>query len=107
MQLREAYERAVDYAENPGDVVVSDEYEKLKDGTEVDQFIYRMNLLYEDLESRKDEDEWSALLNSYDDDLDGELQERVLVYIMSHHQFPGLFGKSWTRNFIFRPRQKS
>lgn len=99
MQLREAYERAVAYAENPGDVVISDEYEKLKDGTEVDRFIYRMNLLYEDLESRKDEDEWSALLNSYDDDLDGELQERVLVYIMSHHQFPWAIWKKLDEKF--------
>lgn len=91
MRLREAYENALAYAEQKDDADnadAQDAFEALKDGSEVDRFIYRMNQLYVDVDLRRDEAEWQSLMDSYEDDLDGELQERVLVYIMDHHLFP-------------------
>lgn len=87
MKLREAYENALAFADCTEEST-DDTYEALKDGSEIDQFIYRMNIIYENLEKRIDEKVWDELLNSYEDDLDGELQERVLAYFLSHHQFP-------------------
>lgn len=101
MQLREAYEKAMNYARQAEAAPISDEYEALKDGSEIDQFIYRMNLIYEDLDRRVDEAEWKELLASYDDDLDGELQERALVYIMSHHLFPWAIWKLIDEKFHY------
>lgn len=102
MRLREAYEKAVAYAEQKDDADNADSqdaFEALKDGSEVDRFIYRMNRLYVDVDSRRDEAEWQSLMDSYEDDLDGELQERVLVYIMDHHLFPWSIWKILDNKF--------
>ena len=91
MRLREAYENALSYAgqkDEAENADLQDAFEALKDGSETDRFIYQMNRLYVDVDSRKDEAQWQSLMDSYEDDLDGELQERVLVYIMDHHFFP-------------------
>lgn len=108
MRLREAYENALSYAEQKDEAEnadLQDAFEALKDGSETDRFIYQMNRLYVDVDSRKDEAQWQSLMDSYEDDLDGELQERVLVYIMDHHFFHGISGKSWMTNFISAQRQ--
>lgn len=102
MELRQAYEQALFYAEEADKQKCDeDEYEALKNGSEADRFIYQMNILYQDLELRISETEWDSLLRSYEDDLDGELQERVLVYIMSHHHFPWNIWKRLDEKFHF------
>ena len=113
MRLREAYENALAYAEqkdDADDADAQDAFEALKDGSEVDRFIYRMNLLYVDVDSRRDEAEWQSLMDSYEDDLDGELQERVLVYIMDHHLFPWSIWKGkilpWQPNMLLKIMRK-
>ncbi|MGN0131895.1 MAG: tetratricopeptide repeat protein [Lachnospiraceae bacterium] len=89
MRLREAYEQALAFAAQ--DEVKSDDMEALKNGSEVDQWIYRINRIYEDVDKRRDPAKWQEAFEAdicNELDLDSEISERLLVYIMSHHYMP-------------------
>lgn len=87
MRLREAYEQAIEYAR--GTQEQSDDGEGLKDGDEVDRFIYRIYKIYEDIEKRKNPAKWQeAFQDEVCDELDSEAPERLLAFIMSHHYMP-------------------
>lgn len=87
MRLREAYEQAIEYAR--GQEEQSDDMEELKNGSEVDRFIYRIYKIYEDIETRKNPVKWQeAFTDDICDGLDSDVPEQLLVFIMSHHYMP-------------------
>ncbi len=93
MRLREAFETAEAYRNGQDEESDDDKdpYEELKDGSEVDRFIYDTNQLYLDLKRRIDPEEWKKhFSNDICDSIDNEMEisERVLVYIMNHHYMP-------------------
>lgn len=87
MRLREAYEQAIEYVRKQQEQ--SDDMEELKNGDEVDRFIYRIYKIYEDIEKRRNPAKWQeAFQDEVCDSLDSEVPERLLVFIMSHHYMP-------------------
>lgn len=89
MRLREAYEQALAYANETAEK--SDDIEELKNGDEVDQWIYRISRIYEDVDKRQNPAKWQEAFEAdvcRELDLDAEIAERLLVFIMSHHYMP-------------------
>lgn len=89
MRLREAYEQAVEFART--DDEGGDDWEALKNGSELDQWIYQINCIYEDVDKRKNPAKWKEAFKAdvcMAFDMEAEVAERFLVYIMSHHYLP-------------------
>ena len=100
MRLREAYEQAIEYAR--GQQEQSDDMEELKNGDEVDRFIYRIYKMYEDIEKRRNPAKWlEAFQDEVCDGLDSEVPERLLVFIMSHHYMPMAVWKAIDDKFHY------
>lgn len=93
-ELRRAYEEALEYAsrEETESLHNNDEapvYAGKKD--EVDLWIDRIDAIYQDVRTRKDEKKWEELLHDpICDDLDTEIEaaEKLLVFFMSHSYMP-------------------
>lgn len=93
-ELRRAYEEALEYASQPEDQDVTDSDESKygygkKD--EVDEWLERVDAVYQDVVKRRDENMWETILHDpVCDDLDMELEaaEKLLVYFMSHSYMP-------------------
>ncbi len=94
MELRKAYEEAMQYATLDEESLHNIESEGTAFcGTknEVDLWIDKIDVIYQDVKSRIDKDKWNALLkDSVCDNLDTELEagEKLLVYFMSHSFLP-------------------
>lgn len=89
MRLREAYEQALAFAAKTEEK--RDDMEALKDGSEADRWIYRIDQIYQDVDQRRDPAKWQEAFEAdvcNELDLDSEISERFLVYIMSHHYMP-------------------
>lgn len=89
MRLREAYEQAIAFANETEEK--KDDIEDLKNGDQVDQWIYRISRIYEDVDKRRDPVNWQKAFEAdvcKELDLDAEAAERLLVFIMSHHYMP-------------------
>lgn len=100
MRLREAYEQAIEYVR--GQQEQSDDMEELKNGDEVDRFIYRIYKIYEDIEKRRNPAKWlEAFQDEVCDGLDSEVPERLLVFIMSHHYMPMAVWKAIDDKFHY------
>lgn len=89
MRLREAYEQALAFAAQKEEN--TDDMEALQNGSEVDRWIYRISRIYEDVDKRRNPEKWQEIFA--DDicdelDLDSEIAERLLVFIMGHHYMP-------------------
>lgn len=93
MELRRAYEEAMQYA------IQDESLQNVDDNTsqfsgkknEVDLWIDKVDIVYRDVKTRIDESRWNALLkDSVCDDLDTELEagEKLLAYFMSHSYMP-------------------
>ncbi len=93
MELRQAYEEAIAYA-NRAEMVEETEYDELEfkgKKNEVDLWIDKVDSIYQDVKTRIDEAKWKALLkDDVCDNLDTELEagEKLLVYFMSHANIP-------------------
>lgn len=93
MELRQAYEEAIAYAkrsenEDDADDIVQ-EFKGKKN--EVDLWIDKVDVIYSDVKTRIQEEEWKELLkDSVCDNLDTELEagEKLLAYFMSHSNMP-------------------
>lgn len=95
MELRRAYEEAMQYAQ-------ADENDKMQNPdenaspfvgkkNEVDLWIDKVDMVYQNVKTRIDESRWNALLkDSVCDDLDTELEaaEKLLAYFMGHSYMP-------------------
>ncbi len=93
MELRQAYEEALAYAKRPETEEDLDNKEPEFKGkkNDVDLWIDKVDLLYQDVKTRIREDKWKELLNdSVCDNLDTELEagEKLLAYFMSHSNMP-------------------
>lgn len=100
MRLREAYEQAIEYVR--GQQEQSDDMEELKNGDEVDRFIYRIYKIYEDIEKRRNPAKWLEVFqDEVCDGLDSEVPERLLVFIMSHHYMPMAVWKAIDDKFHY------
>lgn len=87
MRLREAYEQALNFAAQTEEK--GDDMEALKDGSEADQWIYRIDRIYQDVDKRCDPARWQEAFEAdVCNELDSEIPERLLAYIMSHHYMP-------------------
>lgn len=88
MRLREAYEQALAFAS------LTDEEDfdaSLKDGDETDRWFYQITRIYEDVEKRKNPAKWKEAFDAdicRQMELDSEISERLLSYIMEHHFMP-------------------
>ncbi len=105
-ELRRAYEKALDYAnqEETNDLHNIDNERPISVGrkTEVDLWIDRIDVIYQDVRSRRDEKKWNEILyDSVCDDLDTELEagEKLLVYLMSHSYLPQAIWKLIDKRF--------
>lgn len=95
-ELRRAYEDALEYANRDETEELHSSEENEEEGhrgkkNEVDLWIDRIDIIYQDAKSRCDESKWDVLLHdSVCDDLDTELEagEKLLVYFMSHAYMP-------------------
>ena len=94
-ELRRAYEDALAFARRDEDAEdngeETGEIPVKKNKNEIDRWIDRIDVLYEDVRTRKDVDKWNELLHDpVCDDLDTELEagEKLLVYIMGHSHLP-------------------
>lgn len=91
-ELRRAYEEALEYAntdESLPDTAAEDQENVKKN--DIDLWIDRVDAVYQDVRTRRDEDKWKKLLNdSVCEDLDMEIEaaEKLLVYFMSHSLMP-------------------
>lgn len=89
MRLREAYEQALLFAGETDEADSGDE--ALKDGDETDRWLYQITRIYEDVEKRRNPDKWKEAFDAdicRQMDLDSEISERLLRYIMGHHYMP-------------------
>ncbi|HAF27117.1 MAG TPA: hypothetical protein DCG85_07375, partial [Lachnospiraceae bacterium] len=109
MRLREAYEEAVRLCSEDDDKEddTKDPYEELKDGSEVDRFIYKIHLLYSDLKRRTDPASWEEVLSdditeSIDNEM--EISDRILIYISNHHYMPKECWQVLDRKFDYSER---
>ncbi len=93
MELRQAYEEAIAYANREEtDESIDDEEPEFKGKkNDVDLWIDKVNVIYQDVKTRIDESAWNELLkDSVCDNLDTELEagEKLLAYFMSHANMP-------------------
>lgn len=95
MELRRAYEEAMQYATKDENESMHnlDENRSLFQGkkNEVDLWIDKVDVVYRDVKTRVDESRWNTLFkDSVCDDLDTELEaaEKLLVYFMGHSYMP-------------------
>lgn len=93
MELRRAYEEAMQYATQDETLKNMDESTSQFSGkkNEVDLWIDKVDAVYRDVRTRTDESQWNALLkDAVCDDLDTELEagEKLLAYFMSHSYMP-------------------
>ena len=91
-ELRRAYEEALEYANTDENLqnAEAEEQENVKKN-DIDLWIDRVDVIYQDVRTRRDEDKWKQLLNDpVCEDLDMELEaaEKLLVYFMSHSFMP-------------------
>ncbi len=108
-ELRRAYEEALEFASQEeidslhnADNATEQKYSGKKD--EVDLWIDRVDVVYEDVAARRDEKKWDALLHdSVCDDLDTELEaaEKLLVYFMSHTFMPQAIWQMVDKRFHY------
>ncbi|MCI8948805.1 MAG: tetratricopeptide repeat protein [Lachnospiraceae bacterium] len=85
-RLRQAYETALAFAGKP-----EDEEEAEKPKTEIDNWIEKVNQLYQDLLSRADENQWREVLaDPVCEELDTsfEAREKLMVYLLNHIRLP-------------------
>lgn len=93
MELRQAYEEAIAYANRVETDENAEEQELEFKGkkNDVDLWIDRVDVVYQDVKTRIDESAWKELLkDSVCDNLDTELEagEKLLAYFMSHANMP-------------------
>lgn len=94
-ELRRAYEEALEYANTTESDLHGAEngeqgFEDAKKD-DIDLWLDRVDAIYQDARTRRDEDKWKAVLNDpVCEDLDMELEaaEKLLVYFMSHSFMP-------------------
>lgn len=104
-ELRRAYEEALEYAnqEESEDLHnIDDEGQPAGRKNEVDLWIDRIDAVYQDVRTRRDEKCWDTLLHDpVCDDLDTELEagEKLLVYLMSHSYMPQQVWKLVDKRF--------
>ena len=91
-ELRSAYEEAIAYAEKSDDTLKKEDTEEDNHNkNDVDRWVDKVGIIYSDMSSRTDGNQWEQILNdSICDDLDTEIEagEKLLVYIMSHSYMP-------------------
>ena len=107
-ELRRAYEEALEYVNQEEEDSLhnvdneTQEYSGKKD--EVDLWIDRIDAVYGDVVTRRDEKKWDALLHDpVCDDLDTELEaaEKLLVYFMSHTFMPQVIWQMVDKRFHY------
>lgn len=107
-ELRRAYEEALEYASQPEDESLNDADESeygygKKD--EVDEWLERIDAIYQDVAKRRDESMWEPVLHDpVCDDLDTELEvaEKLLVYFMSHSYMPQSIWQLVDKRFHYK-----
>ena len=100
-ELRKAYEEALEYA-NQDDSTHDIEEITDEKKNDVDRWIDRVDVVYQDARTRGDERKWEQLLRDpVCDDLDTEIEagEKLLVYFMSHSYMPQAIWKLVDRRF--------
>lgn len=104
-ELRRAYEEALEYAntdESLHNVEVKEQENVRKN--DVDLWLDRVDIIYQDVRTRRDEDKWKELLNDpVCEDLDMELEaaEKLLVYFMSHSYMPQTIWQMVDKRFQY------
>lgn len=94
MQLREAYEQALDIiARRQQKTLISEDEEilALKNGDEYDKFMYEIHMLYRDFNRRIDPEEWNDVFSldiCETAEVDGTIPERLLAFFMEHYYLP-------------------
>lgn len=108
-ELRRAYEEAVEYAneeESGLHNVEDDESDSFAmPKNEIDLWIDKVDAVYQDAKTRKDESKWQELLkDSVCEGLDTELEaaEKLLVYFMSHSFMPQNIWQLVDKRFGYR-----
>lgn len=107
-ELRRAYEEAIEYARQSEEEKIHDtdemEYGHGKKN-EVDEWLDRIDRIYQDAATRRNEKLWDAILHDpVCDDLDTELEaaEKLLVYFMSHSYMPQSIWQLVDKRFHYR-----
>ncbi|MCC3868631.1 hypothetical protein [Terrisporobacter mayombei] len=105
MQLRESYEKALEYADSRDETNNSDENDNLnKDKSEIDLWMEKVQLVYNNFKTRNDLDKWSQLLN---DDvcqgLDSKIESRdaILEFLMDNYYVSGKIMRFLNEEFDF------
>lgn len=104
-ELRRAFEEAMEYADLPEGANTEEEdgeYQGKK--TEVDKWVDKFEKIYSDVTLRRDEANWTPLLNDpLCEDLDTELEagEKLLVFFMSHSYLPQNIWKLVDKRFRY------
>ncbi|MCR5654371.1 MAG: tetratricopeptide repeat protein [Lachnospiraceae bacterium] len=105
MLLREAYEQALAMcSREEEDDGINREYESLKDGSDVDRWIYEIYTTYMDLETRLIVERWEELLHAPVAealDMEAECAERLLVFLMDHFYLPLAVWKAIDARFSY------
>ena len=105
--LREAYEGAIDLIR--GKKQEADKQEDVKEQSDIDCFMEKVEALYESVPGRCDVDAWAGLLNepvcqALDTSL--EVREKVLAYLMDHFYLPSEVFRCLNREFHFVEEQE-
>ena len=104
-ELRNAYEEALLYSDEPdkqeNDKDVEEPNEKKN---EVDLWIDKISVVYEDIADRRNPGKWNSLFRDpVCDDLDTEIEagEKLLIYLMSHSYIPQSIWKLIDNRFDY------
>lgn len=107
-ELRRAYEEALEYANSEEDSLhnVEDDEAGPENArkNDIDLWIDRVDVIYQNAKTRKDEEKWKHILNDpVCEDLDMELEaaEKLLVYFMSHSFMPQAIWKMVDHRFRY------
>lgn len=101
-QLREAYEEACKYAKTK-------EGDSDKEKTDIEKFVDRCQELYEDFYRRIHVEEWETLFDDdlcYDLEMEEEVRNAFLVFLMEHFHLPGEVWKLIDRTFRITDSRK-
>lgn len=105
MQLRQAYEKALEYADSPDEVINSNEKNNLHSNkSEIDIWIEKVETVYKNFKSRNDLDKWGELLK--DDicqNLDSKIEARdsLLEFLMENYFIPSTLVRFLNKEFDF------
>lgn len=100
--LREAYEEACKYAKTK-------EGDSDKEKTDIEKFVDRCQELYEDFYRRIHVEEWETLFDDdlcYDLEMEEEVRNAFLVFLMEHFHLPGEVWKLIDRTFRITDSRK-